>query len=187
MKSDNPEIDDFPPGTVVKTPTGRVGVVIKARGSESKFDHFERIAVKLSSVRDTVVLQPHLLEKIASPDEMPMVLTTNLPWPPKELNPNARVHWAKLAKVKKSYRQHCAWQAVRDGLKRQSPECAPAVHLTFCPPNKRRRDWDNLLASMKAGLDGLSDVLGIDDSRFRISFELDYSQLTATVQVKVTL
>jgi len=33
-------------------------------------------------------------------------------------------------------------------------------------PNARRHDRDNLLARMKAGIDGVCDALGIDDSRF---------------------
>ena len=33
--------------------------------------------------------------------------TVILPWPPKELSPNAALHWAKKSKVKKVYRQTC--------------------------------------------------------------------------------
>lgn len=49
------------------------------------------------------------------------------------------------------------------------PDDVLAVHLEFYPPNKRSRDWDNLLASMKSGLDGLADGLGVNDSLFRPS------------------
>lgn len=38
------------------------------------------------------------------------------------------------------------------------------VEITFCPPDKRRRDVDNMLASIKSGLDGISDATGVDDS-----------------------
>ena len=30
-----------------------------------------------------------------------------LGWPPSDLSPNARLHWAKLARAKKHYRQSC--------------------------------------------------------------------------------
>ena len=30
-----------------------------------------------------------------------------LPWPPSELSPNGRLHWAKAYKHKKAYRQAC--------------------------------------------------------------------------------
>lgn len=58
------DIDDFPPGTPVITPMGRKGVVVKARGSESKRDHFQRLVVKIGPrARDTVTLQPGLLRR----------------------------------------------------------------------------------------------------------------------------
>lgn len=46
------------------------------------------------------------------------------------------------------------------------------VSLTFLPPDRRRRDLDNLIASMKSGLDVLADALGVDDNRFKLSAEL---------------
>lgn len=38
--------------------------------------------------------------------------------------------------------------------------------LDFYPPNRQRRDDDNLMAAFKAGRDGLADALGLDDARF---------------------
>jgi crossover junction endodeoxyribonuclease RusA len=53
------------------------------------------------------------------------------------------------------------------------PEGAPLrVTLKIYPPDKRRRDWDNIVASLKSGLDGIADALGIDDSRFRLSIDM---------------
>ena len=46
------------------------------------------------------------------------------------------------------------------------PAGALALSLTFCPPDRRRRDLDNLLAAMKADFDGVSQALGIDDQLF---------------------
>ena len=40
------------------------------------------------------------------------------------------------------------------------------AELTFYKPNRRSMDHDNLLARMKAGLDGVADALKIDDRRF---------------------
>lgn len=93
-----------------------------------------------------------------------------MPWPPRDLSPNARVHWAKLSKAKKAYRETWAWQAKAQGAKRL--DCAKLhVKLTFVPPNRRAHDLDNLLASIKAGIDGLSDVLGVDDRHWRFTIE----------------
>ena len=46
------------------------------------------------------------------------------------------------------------------------------VALIFVPPDRRARDLDNLLASMKSGLDGLADAIGVDDSRWRLRMEV---------------
>lgn len=91
-----------------------------------------------------------------------------LPWPPKELSPNARLHWAKLAKAKKAYRAECAYWAIKQGAVKLD---AQKLHLslTFFAPTRRAYDLDNALARMKAGLDGLADVLGVDDSRWSLS------------------
>ena len=91
-----------------------------------------------------------------------------LPWPPKELSPNRRQHWAVTARAKKAYRLSCAWQAKAQGARKID---AKTLHLalTFYPPTRRAFDLDNLLARMKAGLDGLADVLGVDDSRWTLT------------------
>jgi crossover junction endodeoxyribonuclease RusA len=89
-----------------------------------------------------------------------------LPWPPKELSPNARTHFHAKARVAKNYRLSAFWTA----LDCVAPESGP-VHLTieFCPPDKRKRDLDNMLASTKAGLDGIADALKINDERFELT------------------
>ena len=91
-----------------------------------------------------------------------------LPWPPKELSPNARLHWAKLAKAKKAYRAECAYLAIAQGIRKVE---ADKLHLslTFFAPTRRAYDLDNALARMKAGLDGLADVLCVDDSKWSLS------------------
>jgi crossover junction endodeoxyribonuclease RusA len=102
------------------------------------------------------------------------VLTLILPWPPRDLSPNSRVHWARLARAKRSYREVCAWQALEQGARRLDAARLD-VSLVFVPPSRRPIDLDNCLAMMKAGLDGLADVLGVDDSRWRITIEREDS------------
>lgn len=101
----------------------------------------------------------------------------HLPWPPRELSPNVRSHWAKLAKAKKAYRTTCRWMAVEQAAvhKLQTTDGARGrlrLHLLFVPPTRARRDVDNLVAAMKAGLDGLADALGMDDSLWALSQEI---------------
>ena len=87
-----------------------------------------------------------------------------LPWPPQALSPNARPHWAAKSKAAKAYRMQCFLFATKAGL--VAPAGRILLQLEFLPPTARRRDDDNLLASFKAGRDGLADALGIDDSLF---------------------
>lgn len=95
-----------------------------------------------------------------------MILT--MPWPPKELSPNARLHWAQLARAKKKYREACAWTALSQRATRLEADRIH-VRLTFYPPTRRAIDLDNCLARFKAGIDGLVDILGVDDSNWEIT------------------
>lgn len=101
--------------------------------------------------------------------------TVTLAWPDKRLSPNARQHWAALAKVKKLARSDaaketlaaiplCARQAIKQGDDRI------AVKITFYPPDRRHRDDDNMVGSFKAYRDGIADALGVDDRRFRTHY-----------------
>lgn len=111
-----------------------------------------------------------------------MILT--LPWPPSALSPNARAHWGSLATAKKAYREACAWIAIEQGAKRIEAGRL-SVRLTFVPPDRRRRDLDNCIASFKAGADGLVDVLGVDDSKWNLTATLDREQIGGFVRVEV--
>ena len=93
-----------------------------------------------------------------------------LPWPPKELSPNASIHWAKKAKFKKAYRHDCWALALEASLK--APEGPEKIRLeiTFYPPDKRHRDADNMVAAIKSGLDGLADALRVNDRLFLPTF-----------------
>ena len=106
-----------------------------------------------------------------------------LPWPPAALSPNARAHHMVLAKAKKRYRAVCALSAMKQGARRIQADRLQ-VHLVFVPPTRRARDEDNCLASMKAGLDGLADVLGVDDSRWRVTHQL-LEEIGGFVRVEV--
>ena len=98
--------------------------------------------------------------------------TIRLPWPGQALSPNTRQHWARHSRAKSNYRLACLC-AVREQGVASLPGNRWDVSLVFNPPNRRRLDLDNLLARMKAGLDGVAQALGIDDAQFvRISGEM---------------
>ena len=101
---------------------------------------------------------------------MTLIHSITLPWPPSALSPNRRQHWSQLAKAKKAYREVCGWQAKAQGVGRIEAERLH-VRLLFVPPNRRAHDLDNCLARMKAGLDGLADVIGVDDRHWSLTIE----------------
>jgi crossover junction endodeoxyribonuclease RusA len=107
-----------------------------------------------------------------------------LPWPHKDLSPNGRVHWARKAKATASYRSECGWRARAQGV---SPVDADRVKMTirFCPPDMRRRDMDNLISATKALRDGLMDALGVDDSRFVVTYEMGEPIKGGAVMVQI--
>jgi crossover junction endodeoxyribonuclease RusA len=97
-------------------------------------------------------------------------LQVTLPWPPKELNPNASLHWTAKRKAARLYRAACNVVALQAGLRKGSVTWEGDIHvwIDFYPSDRRARDDDNLIAAFKAGRDGLADALGVDDKRFRI-------------------
>lgn len=83
--------------------------------------------------------------------------------PPKELSPNASqprgLRGGKLAAIQRSqaaqrYRGQ-AWAVVHEAgfANRQWPHATAQVRVVW--PDRRRRDPDNLIASLKAALDGI--------------------------------
>lgn len=88
-----------------------------------------------------------------------------LHWPHSSLSPNSRLHWRRKAFAAKNARK-IAWVTTLKQNPPPVPDGKLSVNLVFHPPTKHRYDRDNLLARMKSALDGVSDALKIDDSRF---------------------
>jgi crossover junction endodeoxyribonuclease RusA len=89
-----------------------------------------------------------------------------LPWPPKELSPNARIHFHAKGRAVKAYREQAYWLAKAAGLGPFPADGGIGLRFDFHPPDKRKRDLDNMLASIKAGVDGIADALEVNDQRF---------------------
>jgi crossover junction endodeoxyribonuclease RusA len=94
-----------------------------------------------------------------------------LPWPPKELSPNARLHWRALDKAKKAYKAECAWTLFGQPAPELTPGERIPLIITISPPDKRKRDRDNLQYALKYGLDQLAVHLGVDDFLFDPSYQ----------------
>lgn len=96
-----------------------------------------------------------------SPPRKTLVIRLPLPYP--TLQPNARVHWATRARDVQRYRKQ-AWAvafSISKGAKARWPRAT--AQATFHFSTRRRRDRDNLLASLKAAFDGLVDAGVIAD------------------------
>jgi crossover junction endodeoxyribonuclease RusA len=99
-----------------------------------------------------------------------------LPWPDKRLSPNARVHWAAKASAAKKAKRN-AFILTCSAIQRKPLDMLGdtlPLHIVFRPKDRRRRDQDNLIASMKPYLDGIAQALGVDDSRFRLTHAVEH-------------
>lgn len=95
-------------------------------------------------------------------------VTFEIPIPPAVLSPNARPHFMQKARAKKELRRKTAGRVVAavgsrwDGKLwkvNQAPwpghDCT--VHVRWIAKTNRRRDRDNIIASLKAAMDGITD------------------------------
>jgi crossover junction endodeoxyribonuclease RusA len=99
---------------------------------------------------------------MTNPDK---TIVVRLPLPPKDLSPNARVHWGRRHRHSKVYREAAraaTLEATMDssiGLDWSRAE----VQTVFYHRDRRKRDQDNLIAMMKSAYDGIADLLSVDD------------------------
>jgi crossover junction endodeoxyribonuclease RusA len=106
----------------------------------------------------------------------------DLPWPHKDLSPNARPHWAEKARVTKKHRDWARWASQAYG-----PIEADKLLVTviFFPPDNRQRDDDNMVSSVKAYRDGISDSLGVNDSKWTTTVQRGPKLRGGTVRFEI--
>ena len=119
-----------------------------------------------------------------------MAIDLTMPWPDPGLSPNTRSHWRALARAKTAYRRAC-WATALSQLQPAARQFAAGgrldLWLEFCPPDARRYDRDNLIARMKAGIDGIADALQIDDQVFEwVAGRLGQKVADGEVRVRIT-
>lgn len=84
-----------------------------------------------------------------------------LSWPHSDLSPNARKDRRHVTETRAAARTE-GWAEAKSG-KLTIPADAH-INITFFPPDLRKRDLDNLLASIKPHLDGIASASCVDDS-----------------------
>lgn len=115
---------------------------------------------------------------------LPSVLCVRLPWPHKNLSPNARVHWGAKSRSVKAARSLAFYHAFDS--RRLKPDGELTVSLLFTPPTNRARDADNLIASCKPYFDGIAEAMGVNDKRFKFG-EISISSAMKPGSVVVTI
>ena len=90
-----------------------------------------------------------------------------LPWPDSALMPNRKngKHWGASLDAKVNALEY-AYMATKAAGTFTPGDGAIPISILFLEPDKRRRDLDNLLASMKPAIDGIAKALNVDDHRF---------------------
>ena len=115
------------------------------------------------------------------------MISLQLAWPPRELHPNSRCHFMVKARKAKNARTVAAWTAREAGIRPNDPDIPAALKVTavFSPPDNRRRDVDGMLSSIKSYLDGISDVIGIDDSKWDIALRREAATKGGSVRIEL--
>lgn len=99
------------------------------------------------------------------------MITAEMPWPSKYLWPNRsrREHWATSGGARRKAKELATvlWISAlkrREGLKTKHVE----LHVVAIPPDRRKRDLDNIIAACKPYIDG-AQVAGaiLDDCWIR--------------------
>ena len=96
--------------------------------------------------------------------------------PDSDLNPNKRLHWGKLAKAKREAKDKAMALVLEQG-RPATPYAKAHITITWVAKDKRARDLDNLMSSMKGYIDGLVEAeLIADDSAMHVSYTLKYER-----------
>lgn len=90
----------------------------------------------------------------------PTVYRLDLPWETPPLSLNDRRHWAAQAQLVSTVREIAGWRAKGANIGRHD---RVRVTLNYQPLDRRRRDEDNLVATLKPLCDGLVDVGVVPD------------------------
>lgn len=117
-----------------------------------------------------------------------IIIKFSLPWPDRALSPNARGLWFTKEKPRQAAIKTGWVLASEAGAQRykfqEGVKLGMVCHLH--PPDARRRDLDNVLASLKYYLDGVFHALGVDDSCLRsLTLHWDMIIKSGSVELEV--
>lgn len=108
----------------------------------------------------------------------------SLPWPPKELSPNASCKLREKIRAQKMYREMC-WALTLQTKPVVSDARPVLLTITFFPPDRRGRDLDNMIGAFKRGQDGFALAVGVDDKHFFPAYRIGEPVLGGKIVVTV--
>lgn len=116
-------------------------------------------------------------------------ITITIPLPDASLSPNSRSHWGKKSRHTKAYRG-AAILATKSALKRTRPpgwlkaECQVSAFYGV----SRRRDTDNLIASLKSAFDGIADtgVISNDSGLIHLPATIGRDAKNPRIEITIT-
>ena len=112
--------------------------------------------------------------------------TIELPWPPSKLSRNgSQADYSGKARSARLYRSDALVCALRDARGVTVGDGPIMLDVTFCAPDNRRRDLDNLLAMTKQGIDAIAEVLRVDDYRFEYTLRRGDVAKGGKVEVRI--
>jgi crossover junction endodeoxyribonuclease RusA len=92
-----------------------------------------------------------------------MTVTIRFPFPDSRLSANGRTDRRYLTDIRQAARQTGYYLAKEHKLA-FGGEKPLEFYMLICPPDKRRRDDDNILSAFKSTRDGIFHALELDDS-----------------------
>jgi crossover junction endodeoxyribonuclease RusA len=125
--------------------------------------------------------------RILAVERVALMIRIELPWPARSLHPNSRVHWTMRARAAKASRNYAGWAAKEAGIHKSDFDIPQSLKVTaiFFPPDNRRRDVDGMLSSIKSYLDGISDIIGVDDSKWQIALRKEAPRKGGSVRIEL--
>ena len=111
-------------------------------------------------------------------------IVIDLPWPSPKLSSNKRLHWRVKSEATKKARADAKWLALSAKVG-QWPNAV--LQFAYFPPDKRRRDVQNMPAMLKASIDGIADAMGCDDHGFRPRFPDHFGKPSKSGYVRVCI
>ena len=116
-------------------------------------------------------------------------LVVVVPWPHRYLSPNSRVLWQAKYQVSHKARNLArllTLELIGCGNIAKPVDDLINIQLIAHAYDRRSRDEDNLIASMKPYLDGIADAIGVNDASFHFR-ELQFGPTKRPAEIEVWL